>query len=120
MFYKKSIYIFFVCWQDGTVKLWHYESGRRLQSIDLQEHGISQSSDADTEKVKKNKISLLRTQLLFMVFTCSITVFNRLVYVQYNGFSTGISHLLTCQVSQVSAIIIIIKSHFFPLNYVQS
>ncbi|TSL54358.1 tRNA (guanine-N(7)-)-methyltransferase non-catalytic subunit wdr4 [Bagarius yarrelli] len=34
---------------DGTVKLWHYESGRRLQSIDLQQLGFSQSSDTNTE-----------------------------------------------------------------------
>lgn len=39
-----------VC-QDGTVKLWEYESGRRLQSWDLKELEEAQSSEADKEKV---------------------------------------------------------------------
>ncbi|XP_060786380.1 tRNA (guanine-N(7)-)-methyltransferase non-catalytic subunit wdr4 [Neoarius graeffei] len=42
---------------DGTVKLWHYESGRRLQSIDLQQHGVSQSSDTDSEKPVRFAVS---------------------------------------------------------------
>lgn len=42
---------------DGTVKLWHYESGRRLQSIDLQQRGVSQSSDTDTEKPQRFAVS---------------------------------------------------------------
>lgn len=33
------------------MKLWHYESGRNLQSIDLRQHGFLNSSDTDTEKV---------------------------------------------------------------------
>ncbi|XP_035265154.1 tRNA (guanine-N(7)-)-methyltransferase non-catalytic subunit wdr4 isoform X1 [Anguilla anguilla] len=35
---------------DGTVKLWEYESGRRLQSLDLKEPRASQPSDGDTDK----------------------------------------------------------------------
>ncbi|XP_055071655.2 tRNA (guanine-N(7)-)-methyltransferase non-catalytic subunit wdr4 isoform X1 [Misgurnus anguillicaudatus] len=35
---------------DGTMKIWHYETGRRLHSIDLKQHAISQKSDEDTEK----------------------------------------------------------------------
>ncbi|XP_051565862.1 tRNA (guanine-N(7)-)-methyltransferase non-catalytic subunit wdr4-like isoform X1 [Myxocyprinus asiaticus] len=35
---------------DGTMKVWHYETGRRLQSIDVRQLGILQNSDADTEK----------------------------------------------------------------------
>ncbi|GAA6219759.1 tRNA (guanine-N(7)-)-methyltransferase non-catalytic subunit WDR4 [Lates japonicus] len=35
---------------DGTVKLWEYESGRRLQSLDLKELEETQSSEADKEK----------------------------------------------------------------------
>ncbi|XP_051998984.1 tRNA (guanine-N(7)-)-methyltransferase non-catalytic subunit wdr4-like [Xyrauchen texanus] len=35
---------------DGTMKIWHYETGRRLQSVDVRQHGILQNSDADTEK----------------------------------------------------------------------
>ncbi|XP_026232404.1 tRNA (guanine-N(7)-)-methyltransferase non-catalytic subunit wdr4 [Anabas testudineus] len=35
---------------DGTVKLWEYESGRRLQSWDLKELEEAQSSEADKEK----------------------------------------------------------------------
>ncbi|XP_053352499.1 tRNA (guanine-N(7)-)-methyltransferase non-catalytic subunit wdr4 isoform X1 [Clarias gariepinus] len=42
---------------DGTVKLWHYKSGRRLQSIDLQERGVSQSSDTDTGKPQRFAVS---------------------------------------------------------------
>ncbi|XP_066497134.1 tRNA (guanine-N(7)-)-methyltransferase non-catalytic subunit wdr4 isoform X2 [Hoplias malabaricus] len=35
---------------DGTLKLWDYETGRRLQSFDLEQLGIPQSSDTDTKK----------------------------------------------------------------------
>ncbi|XP_068185540.1 tRNA (guanine-N(7)-)-methyltransferase non-catalytic subunit wdr4 [Antennarius striatus] len=35
---------------DGTVKLWEYESGRRLQSWDLQELEETPSSQSDTQK----------------------------------------------------------------------
>lgn len=39
-----------VC-QDGTVKLWEYKSGRRLQSWDLSELEDTKSSDLDKKKV---------------------------------------------------------------------
>ncbi|XP_008277658.1 tRNA (guanine-N(7)-)-methyltransferase non-catalytic subunit wdr4-like [Stegastes partitus] len=35
---------------DGTVKLWEYESGRRLQSWDLGQFGQTQNSEADKAK----------------------------------------------------------------------
>ncbi|KAJ8282226.1 hypothetical protein COCON_G00047450 [Conger conger] len=35
---------------DGTVKLWEYESGRRLQSLDLKEPSVTQASDSDGDK----------------------------------------------------------------------
>ncbi|XP_033990205.1 tRNA (guanine-N(7)-)-methyltransferase non-catalytic subunit wdr4 isoform X1 [Trematomus bernacchii] len=36
---------------DGTMKLWDYESGRKLQSWDLKEHEETPSSEADKQKV---------------------------------------------------------------------
>ncbi|KAK2849788.1 hypothetical protein Q7C36_008571 [Tachysurus vachellii] len=42
---------------DSTVKLWHYESGRNLQSIDLRQHGFLNSSDTDTEKPERFAVS---------------------------------------------------------------
>ncbi|KAJ8246709.1 hypothetical protein GJAV_G00254530 [Gymnothorax javanicus] len=35
---------------DGTMKLWEYESGRRLQSVDLKEPDATQPSNSDAEK----------------------------------------------------------------------
>ncbi|KAF3842676.1 hypothetical protein F7725_001525 [Dissostichus mawsoni] len=35
---------------DGTMKLWDYESGRKLQSWDLKEHEETPSSEADKQK----------------------------------------------------------------------
>ncbi|KAJ8379159.1 hypothetical protein AAFF_G00230710 [Aldrovandia affinis] len=35
---------------DGTVKLWEYESGRRLQSCDLEDPRPTQSPDTDTDQ----------------------------------------------------------------------
>ncbi|XP_010781738.1 tRNA (guanine-N(7)-)-methyltransferase non-catalytic subunit wdr4-like [Notothenia coriiceps] len=35
---------------DGTMKLWDYESGRKLQSWDLKEHEETSSSEADKQK----------------------------------------------------------------------
>ncbi|XP_036401784.1 tRNA (guanine-N(7)-)-methyltransferase non-catalytic subunit wdr4 [Megalops cyprinoides] len=35
---------------DGTVQLWEYESGRRLQSCNLNELIVTQPSDSDTDK----------------------------------------------------------------------
>ncbi|XP_057198147.1 tRNA (guanine-N(7)-)-methyltransferase non-catalytic subunit wdr4-like [Triplophysa rosa] len=35
---------------DGTVKVWHYETGRRLHSIDLKQLVILDNSNVDTEK----------------------------------------------------------------------
>ncbi|KAK7153769.1 hypothetical protein R3I94_007206 [Phoxinus phoxinus] len=34
---------------DGTVKVWHYETGRRLHSVDLRQPGLD-SENSDTEK----------------------------------------------------------------------
>lgn len=46
--------LFYFCvYQDGTIKLWEYESGRRLQSWDLSEFEETQSSEPDKEKVTK-------------------------------------------------------------------
>ncbi|KAI5107395.1 tRNA (guanine-N(7)-)-methyltransferase non-catalytic subunit wdr4 [Silurus meridionalis] len=42
---------------DGTVKLWHYESGRQLQSIGLQQRGMSQGSDTDSDKPQRFAVS---------------------------------------------------------------
>lgn len=39
-----------VC-QDGTIKLWEYESGRKLQSWDLKELEETPNSEADKRKV---------------------------------------------------------------------
>ncbi|KAA0715968.1 tRNA (guanine-N(7)-)-methyltransferase non-catalytic subunit wdr4 [Triplophysa tibetana] len=36
---------------DGTVKVWHYETGKRLQSIDLNQLVILDNSNVDTEKL---------------------------------------------------------------------
>ncbi|XP_030642736.1 tRNA (guanine-N(7)-)-methyltransferase non-catalytic subunit wdr4 [Chanos chanos] len=35
---------------DGTVKLWNYDTGRRLQSFDMRQLTDTQTSDTDTEK----------------------------------------------------------------------
>ncbi|KAL7865365.1 hypothetical protein SRHO_G00106120 [Serrasalmus rhombeus] len=42
---------------DGTLKLWHYETGRRLQSFDLKQLGFSQSSETETEKPQRFAVS---------------------------------------------------------------
>ncbi|XP_072541120.1 tRNA (guanine-N(7)-)-methyltransferase non-catalytic subunit wdr4 [Salminus brasiliensis] len=42
---------------DCTLKLWHYETGRRLQSFNLKQLGFSQSSDTDTEKPQRFAVS---------------------------------------------------------------
>ncbi|XP_076858702.1 tRNA (guanine-N(7)-)-methyltransferase non-catalytic subunit wdr4 [Brachyhypopomus gauderio] len=42
---------------DGTIKLWNYESGRRLQSIDLKQHGVQSSSAPDSEEEQRFAIS---------------------------------------------------------------
>ncbi|XP_028993440.1 tRNA (guanine-N(7)-)-methyltransferase non-catalytic subunit wdr4 isoform X2 [Betta splendens] len=38
---------------DGTVKLWQYETGRQLQTLDLKQFEEKQSSEPDKEKVTK-------------------------------------------------------------------
>lgn len=35
------------------MKVWHYETGRRLHSIDLKQLVILDNSDVDTEKVTR-------------------------------------------------------------------
>ncbi|XP_007241807.3 tRNA (guanine-N(7)-)-methyltransferase non-catalytic subunit wdr4 isoform X1 [Astyanax mexicanus] len=42
---------------DGTLKLWHYETGRRLQSINMKQLGFSQSSETDAEKPQRFAVS---------------------------------------------------------------
>ncbi|KAI4886540.1 hypothetical protein NFI96_007046 [Prochilodus magdalenae] len=42
---------------DGTIKLWHYETGRRLQSFDLKQLCSTQSSDTDTDKPQRFAVS---------------------------------------------------------------
>ncbi|XP_062861862.1 tRNA (guanine-N(7)-)-methyltransferase non-catalytic subunit wdr4 [Trichomycterus rosablanca] len=42
---------------DGTMKVWQYETGRRLQSFDLQQFGFSEDSNTETEEAQRFAIS---------------------------------------------------------------
>lgn len=48
---RHVVFMSSLCHQDGTVKLWEYESGRRLQSWDLNDLKETQSVEDDKEKV---------------------------------------------------------------------
>lgn len=60
--------------QDGTVKLWEYESGRQLQTLDLKQVEETQSSEPDKGEVTKVRFNLLYNSLVETVF-CFFTVY---------------------------------------------
>ncbi|XP_026886648.2 tRNA (guanine-N(7)-)-methyltransferase non-catalytic subunit wdr4 [Electrophorus electricus] len=48
---------------DGTVKLWNYESGQQLQSIDLKQLYVSHGTAIDSEKSQRFAVSRIVTTL---------------------------------------------------------